>query len=212
MTHPYIPKVQITQPYCCENLKTSHECLHLVVVGVFAALNDLMGYASRNFMFLEGPPKPDRPQERSQTERDKLVLQAWGFCGWAGNPPKENKVLISKDTQPRISADQMTNDLKRWQRALPEQVKRPNAWRKMMMMMMTSQNLHTQQMSMGDIKVQTNTLTIKGWNDNYCRRFSGQTRQNPYNVAKIYQTYFKIYSFFQPKISNFFSDTMICNH
>jgi len=27
----------------------------------------------------------------------KLVLQEWGFCGWVGNPPKENKVLKSKD-------------------------------------------------------------------------------------------------------------------
>jgi len=43
--------------------------------------------------------------------RDKLVLQEWGFWGWAGNPTKENKVLISKDTQPWISADQMTKDL-----------------------------------------------------------------------------------------------------
>jgi len=34
-----------------------------------------------------------------------------GFCGWAGNPPKENKVLISKDAQPWISADQMKKDL-----------------------------------------------------------------------------------------------------
>ena len=32
-----------------------------------------------------------------QTKRDKLVLQEWWFCGWFGNPPKENKVLISKD-------------------------------------------------------------------------------------------------------------------
>jgi len=57
-------------------------------------------------MFLVGPPKPDRPQERGQNERNKLVLQEWGFCGWVGNTPKENKVLISKDAQPRISADQ----------------------------------------------------------------------------------------------------------
>jgi hypothetical protein len=38
--------------------------------------------------------------ERGQTKRDKLVLQEWGFCRWVGNPPKENKVLISKDAQP----------------------------------------------------------------------------------------------------------------
>ena len=29
------------------------------------------------------------------------------FFGWAGNPPKGNKVLISKDAQPWMSADQM---------------------------------------------------------------------------------------------------------
>ena len=57
-------------------------------------------------MVLVGPPMPGRPQERSQTEREKLVLQEWGFCGWAGNPPKEkNKLLISKDAQTWISAD-----------------------------------------------------------------------------------------------------------
>ena len=39
-------------------------------------------------------------KERGQTKRDKLVLQEWGFCRWVGNPPKENKVLISKDAQP----------------------------------------------------------------------------------------------------------------
>ena len=37
------------------------DCLHLVVVGGLAGLNDLMGYAGGNFMFLVGPPKPDRP-------------------------------------------------------------------------------------------------------------------------------------------------------
>jgi hypothetical protein len=42
------------------------------------------------------------------TNRDKLVLHEWEFCVWAGNPPKENKVLISKDAQPWISADHMT--------------------------------------------------------------------------------------------------------
>ena len=41
----------------------------------------------------------------------KLVLQEWGFFGWVGNPPEENKVLISKDAQPWISADEMTKDL-----------------------------------------------------------------------------------------------------
>ena len=39
---------------------------------------------------------------RGQTKRDKLVLQEWGFCGWVGKPPKENKLLISKDAQPWI--------------------------------------------------------------------------------------------------------------
>jgi hypothetical protein len=66
-------------------------------------------------MFSVGPPKPDRPQERSQTKRDQLVLQEWGFCEWAGNTPKEEKrkLLISKDAQPWISAEQMPKDLAR---------------------------------------------------------------------------------------------------
>jgi len=51
-------------------------------------------------MFLVGSPKPDRPQESSHTKRDKLVLREWKFCGWAVNPPKENKILVSKDAQP----------------------------------------------------------------------------------------------------------------
>jgi hypothetical protein len=34
--------------------------------------------------------------------REKLVLQEWGFCGWAGNPTKESKVLLSQDRQPWI--------------------------------------------------------------------------------------------------------------
>jgi hypothetical protein len=48
---------------------------------------------------------------RSQTKKDKLVFQEWGFCGWAGNPPKENKVLISKNAQPWISADHIVRHL-----------------------------------------------------------------------------------------------------
>jgi hypothetical protein len=36
-----------------------------------------------------------------------------GVCGWAGNTPKENKIFISKDGQPWISADQMIKDLAR---------------------------------------------------------------------------------------------------
>jgi hypothetical protein len=31
------------------------------MVGELAGLKDLKGYASRNFVFLVGPPKPDRP-------------------------------------------------------------------------------------------------------------------------------------------------------
>jgi hypothetical protein len=60
--------------------------------------------------------------ERGQTKREQLVLQEWGFCGRVGNPPKENKVLKSKDAQPWSNA------------SMPEQVKGPNPWRKMMMM------------------------------------------------------------------------------
>jgi len=83
------------------------------VGGGHAGLNDLTVYAGGNFTFLVGPPKPDRPSERGQTKTDKLVLQEWGFCGWVGNPPKENQVLISKDAQPWISADQMKKNLAR---------------------------------------------------------------------------------------------------
>jgi hypothetical protein len=32
-----------------------------------------------------------------------LVFQEWRFRGWVGKPPKENKILISKDAQPWIS-------------------------------------------------------------------------------------------------------------
>ena len=42
-------------------LTVSPDCLHLVVVGGLAGLNDLTGYAGGNVMFLVGPPKPDRP-------------------------------------------------------------------------------------------------------------------------------------------------------
>jgi hypothetical protein len=38
----------------------SPQCLHLVGGGLMD-LNDLTGYAGGNFMFLVGPPKPDRP-------------------------------------------------------------------------------------------------------------------------------------------------------
>jgi hypothetical protein len=47
--------------------------------------------AGGNFMLLVGTSKPDRMQERSQIKGDKLVLQEWGFCGRADNPPKETK-------------------------------------------------------------------------------------------------------------------------
>jgi hypothetical protein len=39
------------------------------------------------------------------------VLQEWGFCGWVGNPPKENKVLICKGAQPWISAAQIITNI-----------------------------------------------------------------------------------------------------
>jgi hypothetical protein len=42
--------------------------------------------------------------------KNKLILQEWGFCGWAGNLPKESKVFIRKDAQPWISVDHMTKD------------------------------------------------------------------------------------------------------
>ena len=80
------------------------------MVGGLAGLNDLTGYAGGNFMFVVGPPKPDKLQERGQTKTDELILQEWGFWGWAGNLPKENKVFISKDAPPWISADQMIVD------------------------------------------------------------------------------------------------------
>ena len=45
--------------------------------------------------------------------RDKLVLQEWGFCGWVGNPPRENKVLISKDANPCITSSQLQTSRKK---------------------------------------------------------------------------------------------------
>jgi len=70
-------------------------------------------------LFLVGPPKPDRPEERGQqTKRDKLVLQEWGFCGWVANPPTEKQ---STQKQRRTASDtDGLNDkrpgMKRWQR------------------------------------------------------------------------------------------------
>jgi len=49
------------------------------VAGRLAGLNDLTGYAGGNFLFLVGPPKPDRPQERGQIKRDKLAVQKGGI-------------------------------------------------------------------------------------------------------------------------------------
>jgi uncharacterized Fe-S cluster protein YjdI len=71
--------------------------------------------------YVTGRASQDKEAVRgSQTKRDKLVLQEWGFCGWAGKPSKENKALISKDAKPWISADQISNA------TLPEQVKQSN--------------------------------------------------------------------------------------
>ena len=88
-------------------------------------------------LFLVGPSKPDRPEERCQTERDKLVLQEWGFCGWVGNPPTEKQ---SAQKQRRTASDTDGLNDKRpgkdGNASMPEQVKRPNPWKKMMMMMM----------------------------------------------------------------------------
>ena len=90
-------------------------------------------------MFPVGPPKPDRPEERGQTVRDKLVLQEWGFCGWVGNPPKENEVLKSKDAQPWIEiVDAPGND---GNAPIPEQVKRPYLWRKIKMIIKSKGSL-----------------------------------------------------------------------
>jgi len=75
-------------------------------------------------LFLVGSPKPDRPEKRDQTKRDKLVLQYWGFCGWVGNPPKEKQ---STQKQRRTASDtdglndkrpgrDLGRPRKRWQR------------------------------------------------------------------------------------------------
>ena len=48
---------------CVLYLSDSPDCLHLLAEGGWwglAGLNDLTGYAGGNFMFLVGPPKPDR--------------------------------------------------------------------------------------------------------------------------------------------------------
>ena len=56
-----------------------------------ACLNDFTDYAGGNYMFLAGPPKPDKPHERSQTKRDKLILQEWGFYGGLATLPRKIK-------------------------------------------------------------------------------------------------------------------------
>ena len=59
----------------------------------------------RELTFLVGPPMSNSPQlERSQTKRDKLVLQEWGFSGWAGNPPKKNE-NIQKQRRTALEMD-----------------------------------------------------------------------------------------------------------
>jgi hypothetical protein len=57
------------------------------------------------------PGRAPQEGEAVREKPEKLVLQVWGFCGWPGNPLKENEVLISKDALPWISADQMIKDL-----------------------------------------------------------------------------------------------------
>jgi hypothetical protein len=79
-------------------------------------------------LFLVGPPKPDRPEERGQTKRDKLVLQEWGFCGWVGIPPEEKQ---STQKQRRTALDTDGLNGKDGNASMPEQVKRPNPWKKM---------------------------------------------------------------------------------
>jgi hypothetical protein len=76
-----------------------------------ASLNDLTG---RPELYVPGrAPQAGQAVRQKPDKADELVLQEWWFCGWTGKPPKENKVLISKDAQPRISADHMTKDLAR---------------------------------------------------------------------------------------------------
>jgi hypothetical protein len=65
-----------------------------------------------------------------------------GFCGWAGNPPKENKYPYGKTSA--LGNTLSTTNLegeetvdapgKDGNASMPEQVKRPNPWRKMMML------------------------------------------------------------------------------
>ena len=46
----------------------------------------------------------ERWRERSQTKRDELALQEWGFCGRAGNPPMEKIITLkSKEVKNILS-------------------------------------------------------------------------------------------------------------
>ena len=105
------------------------DCHHIVVVGWLASLNDLTGSAGGKFMFLVRPPKPDRPLERGQSKREKLVLQEWGFCGWVGNPPKKNKLLISKDAQPWSWTPQETMAMRRCRNRSNDLIHGGRRWR-----------------------------------------------------------------------------------
>ena len=70
----------------------SPDCPHLVVGvgGGLAGLNDLTGYAGGNFMFLVGPPKPGRPQERGQTKTNWSSKNG-GFADGLVTLPRETK-------------------------------------------------------------------------------------------------------------------------
>jgi hypothetical protein len=71
---------------------------------------------------------------RSQTKRDKLVLQEWGFCNLA--------ITLKEWTTPDFRNTPSTTNLegeeivnapvKDGNASMLEQVKRPNPWRKMM--------------------------------------------------------------------------------
>jgi hypothetical protein len=63
------------------------------VEGELAALNDRTGLRWRERYVPGRASQAGQAVREKHTKRHKLVLQVCGFCGWAGNTSKENKVI-----------------------------------------------------------------------------------------------------------------------
>ena len=59
-------------------------------------------------MLLVGPPMPDRSRMMTQTKRDTLVLQVWGF-GVGLTTPHSKKLIVTKVEQ-RNKLDRFNDD------------------------------------------------------------------------------------------------------